>query len=159
MSTPHIPAADAARALDSVRAGRDKVITTDLIPDWYWPSLGGLIVMFVASVESGRDWIVIPGSLLFAAGMGALLAVIVQRRPVRLNGALLGGRGALTIAGYTVALVAVGLGGALALSLAGVGWPGTIAVAVVAVLMTVTGPVLIRHLQRLMLARPLGGVR
>jgi hypothetical protein len=142
-----------------VRAGREKVITTDLIPDWYWPSLGGLIVMFVASVESGRDWIVILGSLLFAAGMGALVGVIVRRRPLQLNTDLLGVRGALTIAGYTVALVAVGLGAALALSLAGVGWPGTIAVAVVAVLMTATGPVLVRHLRRLMLARPLGGAR
>ncbi len=159
MSTPHIPAADAARALDEVRAGRDRVITTDLIPDWYWPSLGGLIVMFVASVESGRAWIVILGSLLFAAGMGALLAAIVQRRPLQLNAAMVGPRGALTIAGYTVALVAIGLGGALALELAGVGWPGTIAVAVVAVLMTATGPILVRHLQRLMLARPLGGAR
>jgi hypothetical protein len=159
MSTPHIPAADAARALDSVRAGRDKVIATDLIPDWYWPSLGGLIVMFVASVESGRDWIVIVGSLLFAVGMGALLGAIVRRRPVQLNATLLGLRGALTIAGYTVALVAIGLGGALALQLAGVGRPGTIAVAVVAVLMTFTGPLLVRHLQRLMLARPLGGTR
>ena len=159
MSTPHIPAADAARALDSVRAGRDKVIATDLIPDWYWPSLGGLIVMFVASIESGRDWIVIVGSLLFAVGMGALLGAIVQRRPVRLNAALLGLRGALTIAGYTVALVAIGLGAAFGLSVGGVGWPGTIAVVVVAALMTATGPVLVRHLRRLMLARPLGGAR
>jgi hypothetical protein len=159
MSTPPIPAADAARALDSVRAGREKVITTDLIPGWYWPLLGGLIVMFVASVESGRDWIVLPGSLLFAAGMGALLGVIVRRRPLQLNADLLGVRGALTIAGYTVALVAIGLGAALGLSLAGVDWPGTIAVAVVAVLMTATGPVLVRHLRRLMLARPLGGAR
>jgi len=159
MSAPHIPAADAARALDEVRAVRDRVITTDLIPDWYWPVLGGLILMFVASIESGRVWITIPGSILFAAGMGAVVGILVQRRRVQLRADLLGVRGALAITAFTVGLVAIGLGVALALRQTGFDWPGTVAVAVVAVVMTATGPLLVRHLQRVMLARPVGNDR
>lgn len=157
MSTPHIPAADAARALDEIRAGRDRVIATDLIPDWYWPALGGLILMFVASVESNRLWITIPGSILFAAGMGAVVGALVQGQRVAVRSELLGRRGALLIAGFAVGLVAVGLGLAFALSATGFGWPATVAAAVVAGLLIAGGPVLIRRLRRLMRARPVGG--
>jgi hypothetical protein len=159
MTTPPVPAADAARALDTARSVRDRVISTEVIPDWYWPALGGLILLLVASIESRRPWIVAAGSVLYAAGLGALIAVVVTRRPVQLRGELIGVRGAVAIVAFTLGLVAIGLGGALALLLAGVPYPATIAVGAVAVAMTALGPVLVRHLRRLMLAQPLGGVR
>ena len=154
-----IPAADAERALAEVQARRDQAVTGAMLPGWYWPSLGVLIVVFVASIESRTQWIVIAGSVFYAAALGALLAVIIGRARLQVRNHLIGLRGGLAIAGFTIMLVAIGVGLGLLLEAQGLRWPATIACAPVALGLAFGGPVLMRYLRRMMLSRPMGGDR
>ncbi|MBI9113619.1 hypothetical protein [Sanguibacter suaedae] len=144
---------DALRALADVRTRTEQVAAAPLVPAWYWSGVGALVLLLVASIESREVAFVITGSVLYAAGLTALVVAVARRAPVQAGRALLGRRGALTIVGFALGLVALGLGTAWALVAAGVPWPGTLACAVVAVALAVGGPALMAHLRRLMLAR------
>ena len=65
----------------------------------------------------------------------------------------------LTIVGYALAVSALGVGLGIGLQTAGVQRPATIGIGMVAVLLAVTGPLLMRRLRRIMSERPLGGAR
>jgi hypothetical protein len=155
MTTP----SDAQRALAEVRARREQVVNGPLLPPWYWSALGALMLVFVGGVESKIPWAVGVGVAVFAVGLVALVLGVVRRTPVQVHRSLLGARGVLTIVGYALALSAIGVGLGLGLQTAGVQRPATIGIGAVAVLLAATGPLLMRHLRRLMSARPVGGAR
>jgi hypothetical protein len=159
MTTPRIPPVDAELALAEVRARRDQVVTGSLIPAWYWATLGVTLVGFVACVESGRPWLIAVGTLVYVAAICGVVAVVATGQQAQVRNELLGLHGGLAIAGFVLVHVGGGLALGFLLDALGVPWPATIGVVPVAVSMAVCGPLLMRHLRRVMLARPLGGDR
>jgi hypothetical protein len=157
MTTPQIPPVDAELALAEVHARRAQVVGTNLVPAWFWPALGGLMLLFVAAMESDIRWLVAGGSVVYAFGLATLIVLVVRRARVQVRPDLLGVRGVLAIVGFTLGLVAAGVGLGLTLQALGVPWPATIACIPVVVALAVGGPRLMTHLRRLMLARPLAG--
>ena len=155
MSTPNIPPVDAELALAEVQSRREQVVGDNVLPAWFWSGLGGLMLVFVAAVESQEPWAVAAGSTVYAVGLATLIVALVRRTRVRIRPALLGARGGVAIAGFTLCLVGVGLAVAFTVQALGVPWPATIGCVPVAVAMAVGGPRLMAYLRRLMLSRPL----
>lgn len=152
-----IPPTDAELALAEVRTRREQVVDANLVPTWFWPSIAGLMLVFVAAVESRRPLVVAVGSIGYALGLAALIVAVVRRSRVQVRTSLLGARGAVAIAVFALVLVAAGIGLGLLLAAAGAPWPATLACTPVALAMAVGGPRLMTHLRRLMLSRPLAG--
>ncbi|GIE94271.1 hypothetical protein [Paractinoplanes rishiriensis] len=149
-----IPPIDAELALAEVQARRAQVIDNNLTPPWFWPSLGGLILLFVAAVESEVPWLVATGSIVYGVGLAVLIALVVRRVRVQIRPELLGVRGFLTIFGFAAGLVVAGLAVGLTLEALDVPWPATLACLPVAAGLAFGGPRLIRHLRTLMLDGP-----
>lgn len=154
-----IPPVDAELALAEVRSRREQVIGSNLVPGWFWPAIGALMLLFVGAVESAVPAVVAIGTVGYTLGLGALVFAVVRRSRVQVRPDLLGVRGGVAIALFTLVLVAVGIGLGLTLDAAGAPWPATIACVPVAVGLTVGGPRLMAYLKRLMLSRPLAGSR
>ena len=150
---------DAELALAEVRARRSQVIDANTIPDWFWSAIGVLIVLFVAAVESRRPWLIAIGSSVYAIGLTTTLLLVIRRSRVQVRPALIGASGLAAIMGFTIALVVIGVGLGLWLKAAGVRFPATISVIPVAIGLAAGGPLLMRHLRRLMRSRPLAGDR
>ena len=154
-----IPPIDAELALAEVQARREQVVDNNLVPSWFWLSLGGLMVLFVAAVESSAPWLVVVGSVGYAAGLAGLIVAVVRRGRVQVRPELLGVRGGLAIAAFALGLVALGVGLGFALDALGVPWPATLGCLPVAAGLAAGGPRLMSHLRGLMLSRPLAGRR
>jgi hypothetical protein len=159
MDNPQIPTTEAARALAEVHARRDQVVRGTLVPDWFWPAVGALMVAFIAAVESGRTSAVAVGTVVYVIGLATVIGRVATRQRAQVRNALLGARGGLAIATLVVLLVGLGLGVGLGLDALGAPYPATIAGAVTAVAMTLTGPLLMRHLHTVMTSRPVAGGR
>ncbi|WBB66928.1 hypothetical protein [Micromonospora sp. WMMD812] len=159
MSEPALTPAAAADALAEIHARRDQAISATLVPAWYWPALGVLIVAFTAAVETERPWLVAAGSVGYAIGLSALVAWVALRHRAQVRTSLLGIRGAAVILVYVLGLVALGLVTGFAAESAGLGWPATLGTAATAGAMTATGQPLMRYLRRVMISRPIGGGR
>lgn len=159
MGLPHIPPVDAELALAEVRARREQVVTANLVPSWFWSSIGVLMLVFVAAVESHRPAVVAVGSVVYGLGLATTILLVVRHARVQVRPELLGARGGLAIASFTAVLVGIGVGLGLALEAAGVPWPATLACAPVALGMAIGGPMLMSYLRRVMLSRPLAGGR
>jgi uncharacterized membrane protein len=159
METPSVNPIDAELALAEVHARREQVVGQNLVPGWFWTSVGVLILGFVAAVESANRWLVAIGSVVYAIGLATLIAVVVRHARVQVRQDLLGLRGGLAIAAFTVVLVGFGVGLGFGLEALGVPWPSTIACLPVAVGLAIGGPLLMTHLRRLMLSRPAAGSR
>lgn len=155
MTTPNIPPIDAELALAEVHARREQVVGSSVVPSWFWSAVGGLILVFVAAIESRRPVLVATGTAVYAVGLATLIIAVVRRSHVQVRPALLGVRGGLSIAGFALSLVAVGLALGFTLQALGVRMPATIACVPVALAMAVGGPRLMGYLRRLMLSRPL----
>jgi hypothetical protein len=150
---------DAELALAEVRVRRSQAIDAGAVPAWFWPSIGLLMVLFVAAVESERPWLVALGSVSYAMGLSILIVMVVRRARVQVRAALLGVRGFLAIFAFSALMVVVGLGLGFALEAAGVPFPATLACIPVAIGLAVGGPMLMGYLRRLMMSRPLAGSR
>lgn len=159
MNAPRIDPIDAELALAEVRARRSQVIGANLVPGWFWPSIAVLLLLFVGAVESGRPWLVAIGSITYAVGLAALILSLVLRSRVQVRNDLLGVRGAVAIAVFTLVLVAAGVGLGFTLEALGVPAPAVVACVPVAAGLAFGGPVLMSYLRKLMLARPLAGSR
>ncbi|MFI5896872.1 hypothetical protein ACIA5D_42910 [Actinoplanes sp. NPDC051513] len=150
---------DAELALAEVRVRRSQAIDASSVPSWFWPSIGVLMVPFVAAVESERPWLVALGSVAYAIGLSILIVMVVRRARVQVRASLLGVRGFVAIFGFSALMVGVGLGLGLTLETAGVPFPATLATIPVAIGLAVGGPLLMGFLRRLMMSRPLAGSR
>ncbi|MCY1143278.1 hypothetical protein OWR29_35230 [Actinoplanes sp. Pm04-4] len=159
METPRIPAIDAELALAEVRSRREQVVGANLVPGWFWPTIGVLMLLFVAAVESARPWLVAAGTVVYVLGLGTLIVAMVRRSRVQVRNNLIGARGGLAIAAFTLVLVAVGIGLGFALETLGVPAPATLACVPVAAGLASGGPALMSYLRRVMLTRPLGGAQ
>ena len=159
MGLPHIPPVDAELALAEVRARREQVVSANLIPSWFWQSIGGLMLTFVAAVESRQPAVVAVGSVLYGVGLATTIVQVVRHVRVQVRPELLGVRGGLAISAFAMILAGVGVGLGLGLEAAGVAWPATLSCIPVAAGLAFGGPKLMSYLRRLMLSRPLAGGR
>jgi hypothetical protein len=143
----------AVHALDEIRARQRQVLTATVIPDWFWSAIGALMVVFTAGVESRRAVPVGICASVFVLGLNAVIWAVVARNRAGIRNRYLGRPGFGLILGFAAALVAFGLAVGLGLAALGFGWPATAADAVVAVLLAIGGPVLMRRLRRVMVSR------
>ncbi|MFE9919733.1 hypothetical protein ACFYPG_31715 [Micromonospora sp. NPDC005553] len=159
MTEPGITPAAAANALAEIHARREQAVTAALVPAWFWPAVGGLMVAFTATVESRRPWLVAVGSMAYAIGLTAVVGLLVLRHRAQVHAHIIGVRGVAVIAVYALALVALGVGTGFTAEAAGLSWPATVGTATAGGAMTATGEPLMRYLRRMMTTRPLGGGR
>lgn len=149
---------DAAGALAEIRHRQEQVVERAVVPTWYWWAVAVLMVGLAATVDSRRPLLVGIGVSLFVVGVGAVTgrAVVsgLQHAPVRND--LLGAAGVLAILGFVATILTATLPTAFALKAAGVHGAATLGILAGSVVMVVGGPVLMRFLQRTMLARSAG---
>src|SRR5215217_6391455 len=150
MNPENVSADQAAMALAEIQTRQEDLLDRPPLPSWFWLATGTACVVFTAAVESARPAFIAFGSIAFVIAIGAIVGAAVGRQRVKPRTELLGVRGGLSIAGFVLAVVAVGLASAFALQVSGVPYPATIGTAVVAVVMTLLGPVHVRYLQRTM---------
>lgn len=153
---------EAARALTEIRQRQQQVIKLAIIPVWYWWTIAALMVGFSAAIDSQTGMITVGiGAGLFVIGVLTATGrvVIGGLGRAQLRNELLGPVGVLAILGFVASVLAVSLPTAFALRAAGARYPATLGVLVGAVLMVVGGPLLMRYLQRIMLAKRAGGQR
>ncbi len=154
-----IPPADAARALAEMQARREQVVDSNLVPGWFWPSVGGLMILFTAAIESATPWLIAAGTLTYVIGLGLVIFGVVRRSTVQVRLDLIGPRGILTILGFSAVLIVIGLALGFTLEAMTVPFPATLAMLPVAAGMAFGGPRLMTHLRGLMTSRPLAGPR
>lgn len=150
--------AEAAQALADIRLRQQQVIDLAMIPAWYWWTVGGLMVVLGAGVDSHAPAAIGLTVSVFVAGLLAATGWVVGRafRHAQLRNGLLDGRGVLAILGF-VALIAGGtIGLAFWLRSAGVPQPATWACAAGGVVMGLGGPLLMRGLRAIMLGNRTG---
>lgn len=154
-----IPPLDAELALAEMQARRAQVVDTNLVPRWFWPAVGGLMILFVAAIESETLWLIAVGTIAYPLGLGVVITLVVRRARVQVRSVLLGARGVLAILGFAGVLIGIGLALGFVLDAQRVPFPATLAMLPVAAGMALGGPPLTSYLRRLMLSRPLAGDR
>jgi peptidoglycan/LPS O-acetylase OafA/YrhL len=154
-----IPPVDAELALAEMRARREQVVDTNLVPTWFWVSVSALMLLFVAGIETRVGWVIAIATLAYTLGLGAVILALVRKARVQVRQTLIGTRGILTILGFAAGLVAVGVGLGFTLEALSVPFPATLALLPVAAGLVLGGPRLMAHLRKLMLSRPLAGSR
>jgi hypothetical protein len=155
------PPREAAEALAEIRQRQEQVIERALIPNWFWWSIGLLVLGFSAVVDAGSGWVLAVGTTAFVLGTCAAVGAMVVRglRHAQPRSALVGGAGVLLILGFTAAVLAVTMVASFSLNALGAPYPGTLGAAVCAALMIGGGPFLTRRLRTAMLARAAMGSR
>ncbi|WP_433795770.1 hypothetical protein [Actinoplanes sp. CA-252034] len=154
-----IPPIDAELALAEVRARREQVVDTNLVPTWFWPSVGALMLLFVGAMETDIPWVMAVGTIVYTLGLGAVILAVVRKARVQVRFELLGARGLGAILGFAAGLTAIGVSLGFVLEALSVPFPAFLAAVPVAVGLTVGGPALMSYLRRLMLSRPPAGSR
>jgi hypothetical protein len=143
----------AVHALDEIRARQRQVLTATVIPDWFWGAVGALMVVFTIGVESRRPVLIGICVTVFVLGLNAVIWAVIARNRAGIRNRYLGRPGFGLILGFAAALVALGLAVGFGFAALGFGWPATAANAVVAIALAIGGPLLMRRLRRVMVAR------
>jgi hypothetical protein len=158
--TPGIPPAvtpdQAAQSLSEVRDRQRRALAAGLIPTWYWWAIALLVTMFCAGVESESPAVGVAATIVFGLGIATSVFIVATRTKAQLRNTLLGVAGTLAIAGFTLATVAVTFGVSMLLQAADVPYPATFASLVNAAALIIGGPVLMRKLHAMAVARTLG---
>jgi hypothetical protein len=159
--TDQVRPEEAARALTEIGQRQEQVIRLAVIPNWYWWAIAVLMVAFAAAVDTRRGLVVGIGTAVFVAGVLTATGWVVFRavRSAQPRNDLLGPGGVVAILGFVAVTVGVSLAVAFILEAFGVLYAATIGVSVAAVMLVVGGPMLMRHLQGLMLANRSGSRR
>jgi hypothetical protein len=152
---------EAARALTEIDQRQEQVIRLAVIPTWYWWAIAVLMVTLAAAVDTRQGLLVGIGTAVFVAGVLTTTGWVVFRAVgrARPRNDLLGPGDVVAILGFVAVTVAVSLAVAFLLEASGVRYAATIGVSVVAVLLGVGGPMLMRHLRGRMLANRSGSRR
>jgi len=153
---------EASAALADIQSRQEQVIRSAWIPTWYWWVVAVGMVVIGAAADTRRPvvlGVVIPIAGLCIAAL-TMAMIIGAGRGARINSnQLLGGRGALVIVGFVWLIVGLTIGLAFGLRAAGSGEPGTIATAVGAVLLGLSGPAVNRRLNKIMMSNRTGMIR
>jgi hypothetical protein len=158
--TDQVGPEEAARALTEIGQRQEQVIRLAVIPTWYWWAIAVLMVAFAAALDTWQGLVVGIGTAVFVAGVLTTTGRVVfgAIRSAQPRNDLLGLGGVVATLGFVAVTVGVSLGVAFALKASGVSYAATIGVSVVAVMLVVGGPMLMRHLQGRMLANRSGAV-
>ena len=159
--TDQVRPEEAARALTEIGQRQEQVIRLAVIPNWYWWAIAVLMVTLAAAVDTRQGLVVGIGTAVFVAGVLTTTGRVVFRavRRAQPRNDLLGPGGVVAILGFVAVTVGVSLAVAFTLKASGVSYAATIGVSVAAVMLVVGGPMLMRHLQGLMLANRSGSRR
>jgi hypothetical protein len=149
---------EAADALAEIQRQQQQIIDCAIVPGWYWWAVGALMVVLAIGVDTRTDLalgITVP---VFVVGVLAATGTAVrsQFRDARLHRGLLDGRGVMTILAFDWLIVACTIGIAFAFRAAGISYPATIACAIGGLAMGLSGPLVNRRLQRIMLGNRAG---
>jgi hypothetical protein len=119
------------------------------------------MVAFAAAIDTGQGLVVGISTAVFVAGVLTTTGLVVLRAvgSAQPRNDLLGPRGVVVILGFAAVTVCVSLIVAPILKASGVSYAATIGVSVTAVILAVGGPMLMRHLRGLMLAKRSGSRR
>ena len=149
---------EAKRALTEIDQRQEQVIRLVIIPGWFWWAVAVLTVVLSASVDYRRPWAVAVGTTIFVLGMLAVTLSVGLRsvRRAQLHNDLFRPRFVFAILGLVAATLAATLPTAFALRAAGVGYPATWGTLAGAVVLVIGGPIMMRRLQRMMLANRAG---
>ena len=148
---------EAARALAEIQQRQQQVIDLATLPGWYWWTIGGLMVVLAAGVDTGNRGVIAVAVGVFLLGLlGSTGWILGGYRHAPLRTGLLDQRGVLAILGFTAAVVGVTLGIAFTLRATGVAHPATLACLVGGIMMGAGGPPLARLLRRIMLSNRAG---
>ena len=146
----------ASAALEEIALRRRQVVdAATTFPGWYWPIIG-LAMVGLAVVVDTRNAIAIgiaAACFVLAVLVGTASVVVPRYRRAQWNQELLGARGALAIVAFVWVVVGGSLALAFALQATGVSHPATVGCAVGAVGVIVGGPILMRRLRSIMIAK------
>lgn len=147
----------ASDALEDVALRRRQVVdAATTFPGWYWPIIGLAMVGLAVVVDTRNPVAIGIAVACFVLAVLADTAVVVipRYRRAQWNQELLGARGAFAIVVFVWVVVGGSLALAFALQATGVSHPATIGCAVGAVGVILVGPILMRRLRTIMLAKP-----
>lgn len=149
---------DAAAALDEVGARQAQLLAVVTVPFWYWCLIALPMVGLGALVDTRRPGWIAAGAVCFALGTaGVTLATVLHAHgQAQWRPEIMGSRGPLFLLGFIFGVVGVGLGPAFALRAVGVGHPAVIGCGLSGLALVVGGPLLMRAMQRVMLANRVG---
>jgi hypothetical protein len=152
---------EAARALAEIDLRQQQVIDLATLPRWYWWTIGALMVVLAAGVDTHNHGVVAVAVGVFVLGLLGSTAWVLggSYRHAPLRNALVDQRGVLAILCFVGVIVGVTLGVAFSLRAAGVSDPATLACVVGGVLLGAGGPPLMRLLRRIMLGNRIGARR
>jgi hypothetical protein len=150
-----IPPHEAEQALAEIQARRERVIDANLVPNWFWWATAGLMLVFVAAMESQRPGLMIAGAIGYPIGMAVLIVALVRRSRLQVQNQLIGVRGGLVIAAFTLVLSGGGVALGLWLETLGAPAPATLGCVPVAAALAFGGPALMSYLRKLMLSHPM----
>lgn len=153
--------AEAAQALTRIQHHQQQVIDLAAVPPWYWWTVGALMVVLAAGVDTRTPAAVGAGTAVFVTGLLAATGWCVVRpfRHAQLRNGLLDGRGVAAILGFVALIVGGSLAVSFSLRAAGVPYPATLGCAAGGLAMGLGGPLLMRRLRRIMLGNRAGSPR
>jgi hypothetical protein len=116
-------------------------------------ALAVLMVAFTIGVESRRPALLAITVPIFAIGLAATVLGVGLRARAQIRPYYLGRSGALAITAFALVAVVVGLGVGFGLAATGFDWPATAGNAAAGLVCVIGGPLLMRHLGRIMTDR------
>lgn len=147
---------EASAALEEIALRRRQVVdAATTFPGWYWP-IRGVAMVGLAVVADTRELVAIgvAAACFVLVVLADTASVVVPRyRRAQWNQDLLGVLGALSIVSFVWVVVGGSLALAFALQAIGVSHPATIGCAAGAVGVIAGGPMLLRRLRNILLAK------
>lgn len=143
---------EAAQALVEIGERQGQVIEVAVVPSWYWWTIGVIMVVLSAAVESRQPVAIGVGVAVFVVGLLWSTLLLIRRSValVQPRNDLMRPKGVLAILGFVASILAAALPTAFALKAAGAIYPATIGIASGAVVLVVGGPLLMRYLRKVM---------
>jgi len=148
----HVTRADARAALEAVDHAQAHVADEVGLPRWYWWLLAAGWLLLGVVGDLGPQWLAIVATV----GFGLVHATVASRRlngrrrtdRLQVSAAVAGRRVPAVVVGMSLALVAVTIGAGFALHADGAGHAGIGAAVLVAAVVGLGGPEILRVLRR-----------
>jgi hypothetical protein len=148
----HVTPGDARAALETVEQARAHVADEVGLPRWYWWLLAAAWVLLGVVGDLGPQWLAVAATL----GFGLLHSTVASRRlsgrrrtdRLHVSADTAGHRVPAVVIGMLLVLVAVTIGAGVALHADGARHPGIGAAALVAAVVGLGGPEILRVLRR-----------
>jgi hypothetical protein len=145
---PQVTPGEARAALDTIERSRLRVIDEIDVPWWYWwgLALGWIALGVIADV--GPDWLTTVATVVFGAAHASVAPRVISGRhassDLSVRAALAPPHLARIVIGALIALGALTVGLALLARADGAGHPVTIASVIVALIIVLGGPLMLR---------------